>query len=105
MTEAASSIFNIDSPRTIESPQSPVVPQIAAASANRSSPEFVVEGEVAAGGLKTPPPGSGLDEWHCLPKVEMDQGTEESWCNLLYSLEEQGSLMLCEYWRVPDESR
>lgn len=103
MTEAASSVFNIDSPRTIESPQSPGVPQIAAASANRSSPELVVEGEVAAGGLKTPPPG--LDEWQCLPKVEMDQGTEESWCNLLYSLEEQGALMLGEYWRVPDESR
>lgn len=105
MTEAASSIFNIDSPRTIESPQSPGVPQIAAASANRSSPEIVVEGEVTTGVLKTPPPGSGLDEWHCLPKVEMDQGTEESWCKFLYSLEEQGSLMLCEYWPVPDESR
>lgn len=105
MTESASSIFNMDSPRTIESPQSPGIPQMASASANRSSPVLVVEGspvggEVAASVQKIPPPG--LHEWHCLPKVEVDQSTEESWCNLLYSLEEQGALMLCEYWRVPD---
>lgn len=93
MTEVASSIFSIDSPRTIESPQSSGVPQMAERSVEGSS----LVGEVAANDLKTPPPGT-LPEWHCLPKVEMDQcGSEDSWCNMLYTLEEQGALMLCEY--------
>lgn len=94
MTEVASSIFSIESPRTIESPQSPGVPQMADRFVEGSS----LVGEVAANVLKTPAPGT-LHEWaHCLPKVEMDQcGAEDSWCNMLYSFEEQGSLMLCEY--------
>lgn len=104
MTEAASSIFNIDCPRTMEISESPGVPQMAAAAANRSSPTLVVEGlstgeQVGAGGLKTPL--QGLHEWYCQPKVEVDQITdEETQCNLFYSFEEQSAMMLCEYWHA-----
>nr|ABK24625.1 unknown [Picea sitchensis] len=109
MSEAASSIFNIDSPRTIESPPSPPFPQIiAAAAAANSSPELLVEGssigEQIACGLETLPLGH---ESNCLPdtlpEVEADQiaslnQAEETCRNLFYSLDEQGPLMLWDYW-------
>lgn len=107
MTEATSSIFNINRPRMMESSEFLGVPQMATAAANRCSPVLVVEGssaqeQVPAGGLKTPL--QSLHEWHCQPKVEVDQiSAEETQCNLFYSLEEEGALMLCEYWHLPAE--
>lgn len=111
MSEAASSVFNIDSPRTIESRPSPRFPQIVAATGTapaNSSPARVVEGSSIrpqiAGGLETletPQESNCLQQ--TLQEAEEDQisslnQAEETCRNLFYSLDQQGPFMLWDYW-------
>lgn len=107
MSEAASSIFDIDSPRTIESPPSPGLHEIIhATAAVNAPPELLVErssiGELIAGGLETPPPvhqSNCLEE--TLPEVEANQivsfNQGEETCGFC-SLDEHEPFTLWDYW-------
>lgn len=95
ISEAARSVFNIDSPLTIPSPDAQEIQRKPAT--NISCP-LPLEGSSVAGGLKAPSPGH---ESHCPPKVQGDRPwlnqDEETCCNLFDSLEDHGALMLWEY--------
>lgn len=104
MSEPGSSVFNQDRPRTIQSPQSPCDP-LTAGAGYYSSPLPLEGSSVAGHALKTPPPSG--NEMQCLPKVEVDSAwlsqAEKTSCTLFHSLDDQGALMLWEYWHLPDE--